>query len=162
MEASTGLMFALIGVVIGIVIGAVGYHIASNRRHGTLELQQKYLESERQVSELKSRMGSHLLEVQQRIETIREEAYQLEQQLDQETQHWHLDNDALRHLDLSDLRTTELHDKELHGKELHEHEQEASRANAPVPRDYADGQNGTLSEDFGLKEADTPPQPPRY
>jgi hypothetical protein len=33
-----------------------------------------------------------------------------------------------------------------------------------MPRDYADGTGGTLSEDFGLKDDEDAkaPQPPRY
>ncbi|WP_075879136.1 YhcB family protein [Vreelandella massiliensis] len=152
MEASTELMFALISAVVGIVVGALGYRLTSKSQHNVTAMQQKLLESERQVAELKKRMGSHLLETQQRLDTIRDQASVLEQQLSQEAQHWHLSDDAFRHLDLSGLRTTE----------ANEAEGSAKPAAPGVPRDYADGQGGTLSEDFGLKEADKTPQPPRY
>lgn len=153
MEVSNELMFAFIGAVLGIIVGAIGYRFASKSQHNVVAMQQKLLESERQVAELKSRMGSHLLDFQQRLDTIRDEANELEKQLNQEAQHWHLGDEALRHLDLSGLSNTQANEEES---------ATASSATTGAPRDYADGQSGTLSEDFGLKEADTPPQPPRY
>lgn len=161
MEASTELMFAFIGAALGIVVGAIGYRFASKSQHNVVAMQQKLLESERQVAELKSRMGSHLLDFQQRLDTIRDEANELEQQLNQEAQHWHLGNDALRHLDLSGLSTTQA---SVEGATAPSSTTPSATGPAATgaPRDYADGQNGTLSEDFGLKETATPPQPPRY
>lgn len=160
MEASTELMFALIGVVLGIIVGAVGYRFASKGQHNVAAMQQKLLESERQVAELKSRMGSHLLGFQQRLDIIREEATELEQQLNQEAQHWHLGDSTLRRLDLSDLNTTSVGEEKTAPSPATG--SATARTAAGVPRDYADGQSGTLSENFGLKETDTPPQPPRY
>lgn len=39
-----------------------------------------------------------------------------------------------------------------------------TEAEPAVPRDYADGNRGTLSEDFGLKNGEevATPQPPRH
>nr|WP_194249252.1 DUF1043 family protein [Halomonas salicampi] len=150
-------MFAFIGAVLGIVVGAVGYRFASKSQHNVVAMQQKFLESERQVAELKSRMGSHLLDFQQRLDTIRDEASELEKQLNQEAQHWNLGNDTLPHLDLSGLSTTQASEESATAPSTTN-----SSAATGAPRDYADGQSGTLSEDFGLKETDTPPQPPRY
>ncbi|MDR5898085.1 DUF1043 family protein [Halomonas vilamensis] len=155
MEASAELMFALIGAVFGIAVGAFGYRFVSKNQRNIAAMQQKLLESERQVAELKSRMGSHLHGFQQRIDTIRDETTALEQQLNQEAQHWHLSNDALRRLDLSRLNTTSVSEENTTTDEV-------TGPAANLPRDYADGLNGTLSEDFGLKETETPPQPPRY
>jgi uncharacterized membrane-anchored protein YhcB (DUF1043 family) len=164
-EASTELMFAFIGAVLGMIVGAIGYRFFSKNQHNVVAMQQKLLESERQVAELKSRMGSHLLDFQQRLDTLRDEASELEKQLHQEAQHWHLGNDALRRLDLSGLNTTAVSEENTPTSIATGPTPAGSTTTEPdtsVPRDYADGQSGTLSEDFGLKETETPPQPPRY
>ncbi|MGM0520617.1 MAG: ZapG family protein [Pseudomonadota bacterium] len=162
MEVSTELMFAFIGAVLGIIVGAVGYRFASKSQHNVVAMQQKLLESERQLAELKSRMGSHLLDFQQRLDTIRDEASELEKQLNQEAQHWNLGNDTLPHLDLSGLSNTQANEEGATAPSTTNSSATTGPAATGAPRDYADGQSGTLSEDFGLKEADTPPQPPRY
>lgn len=154
MEASHELIFALSGVVVGIVIGIVGYRLISKSHRDGVLMQQRLLESERQVTELKARMGAHLIDTHQHITTMRNTTAKLEEQLAQEATHWQLDDKTLQHLDLRGINTSsEQPDSALGSKET---------PTAGVPRDYADGKSGTLSEDFGLKGQTPPPQPPRY
>ena len=155
MQASSELIFALSGVVVGILLGVFGYRLLSRNHRETNLMQQKLLESERQVEELKARMGTHLLDTHQHIDTLRTTAHQLEHQLAQEARYWQLDDEKLQRLSLNgDVNKDPSESSILNAAE--------STLEAGVPRDYADGKNGTLSEDFGLKEPEQAPQPPRY
>jgi len=153
-EASQEVIFALSGVVIGIIIGIVGYRLISrNHRDGVL-MQQKLLESERQVTEFKARMGAHLIDTHKHITVMRNTTAKLEQQLTQEATHWQLNDETLQHLDFSDIDAS--------NAQAETAPESAETPTTGVPLDYADGKSGTLSEDFGLKERTQPPQPPRY
>lgn len=154
MEASYELIFALSGVLVGIVIGIVGYRLISKSHRDGVLMQQRLLESERQVTELKARMGAHLIDTHQHLAAMRNTTAKLEEQLTQEAAHWQLDDKTLQHLDFSNIDASNAQpDTASESKET---------PTAGVPRDYADGKGGTLSEDFGLKGQTPPPQPPRY
>lgn len=155
MQASSELIFALSGVVVGIILGVFGYRLLSKNHRESNLMQQKLLESERQVEELKARMGTHLFDTHEHIDTLRASAHQLEQQLAQEARYWQLDDDKLQRLSLnSDANRSSSKSDILNATE--------NTLETGVPRDYADGKSGTLSEDFGLKEREQAPQPPRY
>lgn len=155
MQASSELIFALSGVVVGIIFGVFGYRLLSRNHRESNLMQQKLLESERQVEELKARMGTHLLDAHQHIDTLRTTAHQLEQQLAQEARYWQLDDEKLQRLNLSNATQKGSSEPSIL-------KAADSTLEAGVPRDYADGKSGTLSEDFGLKERKQAPQPPRY
>jgi len=154
-QASSELIFALSGVITGIILGILGYRLLSRNHRESNLMQQKLLESERQVEELKARMGTHLLDAHQHIDTLRTTADQLEQQLAHEARYWQLNDEKLQRLNLSDAVNRDAPASNV----LNASE---STLKSGVPRDYADGKNGTLSEDFGLKEREQAPQPPRY
>lgn len=157
MEASHELIFALSGVIVGIVIGIVGYRFISKSHRDGVLMQQKLLESERQVAELTARMGAHLIDTHQHITAMRHTTAKLEEQLTQEATHWQLDDKTLQHLDFSGINAPNAQTDATSGSK--------ETPAAGVPRDYADGKSGTLSEDFGLKgqtPPPSPPQPPRY
>ncbi len=147
-EASSPFTVAIIGVVIGFVIGLACYRLFSKSQRDHSTLKQSLLEREHQIAELKKGMGSHLSGIQQHIVNIRQEADRLEQQIDSEAAEWRLET-----------ATTPPTSKLAPGTE--------EEGDVNTPRDYADGKSGTLSEDFGLKDSlkehDEPaPQPPRY
>ncbi|GAB2715445.1 ZapG family protein [Halomonas garicola] len=155
-ESGLQLTFALIGIFIGIAIGALGYRLLSKSQRQVSNIKLRLLESERQVAELKADMSRHLVDTHRQIYDARAALEQLEQRLKQEAGAWAIASDALTGNEDSSLKTAA-------------QEPLADEANASEghpPRDYADGQNGTLSEDFGLKatddEAAQAPQPPRY
>jgi len=154
-QASSELIFALSGVIVGIILGVFGYRLLSRNHRESSLMQQKLLESERQVEEFKARMGTHLLDAHQHIDTLRTTAQQLEKQMVQEARYWQLEDEKLQRLDpASDINKKPSGSNILNAAE--------NTLEAGVPRDYADGKNGTLSEDFGLKERKQAPQPPRY
>ncbi len=147
-EASSPFTFAIIGLVIGFVIGLACYRLFSKSQRDHATLKQALLEREHQIVELKKGMGSHLTGIQQHIINIRQEADRLEQQIDSEAAEWRLETAITPSTNKLAPNTED-------------------EGDVNTPRDYADGKSGTLSEDFGLKsslnEHDTAtPQPPRY
>ena len=146
-EASSPFTFAIIGLIVGFIIGLVCYRLFSKGARDAASLKQTLLEREHQIAELKKGMSSHLTSIQQRLENIRHEADQLEQQVENEATQWKLSS-------VKPSSSTTTSDTE-------------NDSNVAMPRDYAAGKNGTLSEDFGLKESHQPTegtaaQPPRY
>jgi len=150
-DASSPLTIAIIGFIVGLIVGLGCYRLFSKSQREAASMRQKLLEREHQIAEMKSSVGSHLTGIYQRLSNIRDEANQLELQLKEDAAEWDIRDAAIQpSLDLSGINETT------------QQAQDDSAAPA-TPRDYADGKGGTLSEDFGLKsnEAATP-QPPRY
>ncbi|RUR42562.1 ZapG family protein [Vreelandella populi] len=153
MEASSPYTFAIIGIIIGFIIGLGCYRLFSKGERHNASLRQTLLEREHQIAELKKSMGSHLTGVFEHVNSIRAQADQLEQKIVEDAQQWHLGSNTPAALkerqppaQPETTKTTVLD----------------SENSLATPRDYADGKNGTLSENFGLKESDATPQPPRY
>lgn len=152
MEASSPYTFAIVGIIIGFIIGLGCYRLFSKGERNNASLRQTLLEREHQIAELKKGMGGHLTGVFQRLDSIRSEADQLEHQIREDAEEWHLGSST----------PPELKERQPI------HQPAASQTpDSPIttPRDYADGKNGTLSENFGLKDSATntnAPQPPRY
>lgn len=155
MEANSELIWALSGVVVGVLLGVFGSRLLNKNYRENKRMQQALLESERQVEELKTRMGAHLLDTHQHVDTLRDTAHQLEQLLANEAHYWQLDDNKLHGRILGN------NDHQEPGEPHYRNDNENTSASG-VPRDYADGKSGTLSEDFGLKTQDQAPQPPRY
>lgn len=152
MDASSPLTFAIIGFIVGLIVGLGAYRLFSKSQRDAASMRQKLLEREHQIAEMKSSIGSHLTGIYQRLSSIRDEANQLELQLKEDAAEWDIRDAAIQpSLDLSDIAPRS------------EQQVQADTAAPATPRDYADGKGGTLSEDFGLKsnKAATP-QPPRY
>ncbi|CEP36629.1 MULTISPECIES: YhcB family protein [unclassified Halomonas] len=154
MDASSPLTFAIIGFIVGLIVGAVAYRLFSKSQREASSMRQKLLEREHQIAEMKSSVGSHLTGIYQRLSNIRDEANQLELQLKEDAAEWNIRDAAIHQPSL-----------DLSGVDSAQEQQTTADTNTPAtPRDYADGKGGTLSEDFGLKgnEATTPQPPPRY
>lgn len=152
MDASSPLTFAIIGFIVGLIVGAAAYRLFSKSQREATSMRQKLLEREHQIAEMKSSVGSHLTGIYQRLSNIRDEANQLELQLKEDAAEWNIRDAAIQpSLDLSGIDSAQ-------------EQQTTADADTPaMPRDYADGKSGTLSEDFGLKSNETAtPQPPRY
>ncbi|MBE0462693.1 MAG: ZapG family protein [Halomonadaceae bacterium] len=152
MEASSPYTFAIVGIIIGFIIGLGCYRLFSKGERNNASLRQTLLEREHQIAELKKGMGGHLTGVFQRLDSIRSEADQLEHQIREDAEEWHLGSST----------PPELKERQpIHQPTA----SQASDSPLTTPRDYADGKNGTLSENFGLKDSATntnAPQPPRY
>ncbi|MDN6179558.1 MAG: DUF1043 family protein [Halomonas subglaciescola] len=152
-EASLQLTFAIIGLIIGAIIGAFSYRVLSKGQRQVSNIQLQLLESERQVAELKADMSSHLVATHRQTSDVRDALEQLEQHLSREAAQWDVNSDTLIQHATNPLQTAA---------------QEPLADDSGAPRDYADGHSGTLSEDFGLRatadsdEEAQAPQPPRY
>ena len=151
-DASSPLTFAIIGFIVGLIVGLGSYRLFSKSQREAASMRQKLLEREHQIAEMKSSVGSHLTGIYQRLSNIRDEANQLELQLKEDAEEWDIRDAAIQpSLDLSGINSTS------------EQQAQADTAAPATPRDYADGKGGTLSEDFGLKSNEVAtPQPPRY
>lgn len=155
MEASSPYTFAIVGIIIGFIIGLGCYRLFSKGERNNASLRQTLLEREHQIAELKKGMGGHLTGVFQRLDSIRSETDQLEHQIREDAEQWHLGSST----------PPELKERQPIHQPAATHEADSPLAESPLttPRDYADGKNGTLSENFGLKDSATKaPQPPRY
>lgn len=133
MEASNiNLVLIIACLVAGSGIGALGYHLLGSGARQSQLLRQRLAEQERQLSDVRSGLGEHV----ERLASMAQRLNQDSQALLQEV------NDA--------------------GTRLGREQQPTDQATAPdtrsenvelyTPRDYADGNSGTLSEDFGLKQ----------
>lgn len=152
MDPSSSLTFAVIGLIVGFIAGMGCYRLFSKSQRQAATLRQTLLEREHQIAEMKTNVGSHLNGIYQRLGNIRDEADQLEQQLKEDAAEWNIRDATIQpSLDFSGVDTDKL-------------SSDPGSASTPaMPRDYADGKGGTLSEDFGLKGNQTAtPQPPRY
>lgn len=160
MEASSPYTFAIVGIIIGFIIGLGCYRLLSKGERNNASLRQTLLEREHQIAELKKGVGGHLTGVFQRLDSIRSEADQLERQIREDAEQWHLGSSI----------PPELKERQPIHQPAATQEADSPLADSPLvdsplttPRDYADGKNGTLSENFGLKDSVTnAPQPPRY
>ncbi|MBS9402074.1 DUF1043 family protein [Halomonas sp. TRM85114] len=131
----------------GIGIGAMSHHLLNARAGQVRTLRRKIAERDRELSVLKSGVDTHFTELTELAENLRRDSETLMQRLEKGTETLN----SLPH------RTSAL--------SVPPAEVERDTTNerpATTPRDYADGNGGTLSEDFGLKSRDVALQPPRY
>lgn len=139
---------AIISLLAGLGIGAIGYRLLSSSANQTQALRQQIAEREREVSALRSGLNEHFDQVGMMVSNIQREMRTLEHRL------------------IEDASTLDC--EPFAGSQLEAADQPAlteGERDIAVPRDYADGTGGTLSEDFGLKtheEKEEPSQPPRY
>ncbi|WP_168709215.1 YhcB family protein [Halomonas borealis] len=119
----------------GIGLGVLGYHLMNAGARNAQALRQRLAERDRQLAELRAGVDEHFERLGQVTRTLNAEVDEATTRLNAE---------APRRPDLGAA-------------------DDADDSHVAMPRDYADGNRGTLSEDFGLKsnDADTP-QPPRY
>ncbi|MDR5891603.1 MULTISPECIES: YhcB family protein [Halomonas] len=142
-------ILAIACLLAGIGLGALGYHLLNASAASLQKLRQRLAERDRELEALRSGVNDHLGEVSRLVAALQRDGEALASRLEQ---------DARR----------------LGGKGAPRAGLEAAAApetladadpDAPaMPRDYADGTGGTLSEDFGLKDDEDAkaPQPPRY
>ncbi|MDZ7853394.1 MAG: DUF1043 domain-containing protein [Halomonas sp.] len=145
-ETNINWVLATACLLAGVGIGALGYHLlvigAGNAQH----LRQRLAERERELSELKDGMGDSLERIARLAESLRRESQSLEQEAEE----------ARDRLGARSLRRQAM--------EAVSPESTATTAEPNMPRDYADGDRGTLAEDFGLRHGDdaAKPQPTRH
>lgn len=145
-ETNINWVLAIACLLAGIGIGALGYHLLNASAGNAQRLRQRLAERERELAELKDGMGDSLERIARLAESLHQESQNLEQEAEA----------AWGRLGARSLRRQAM--------DAVSSDPAATQAEPAMPRDYADGNRGTLSEDFGLKNGDESPapQPPRH
>ncbi|WP_280552406.1 DUF1043 family protein [Halomonas sp. 25-S5] len=145
-ETNINWVLAIACLLAGIGIGALGYHLLNASAGNTQRLRQRLAERERELAEFKDGMGDSIERIARLAESLHRESQGLEQEAEE----------ARDRLGARSLRRQAM--------DAVSPDTATTTTEPAVPRDYADGNRGTLSEDFGLKSGDeaAAPQPPRY
>lgn len=141
-------LLAIISLLVGLGLGALGYHLLGSSAGTLQQLRRQSAEKERELAELREGLGEHFSQVGMMVGNLQREMRTLEHRLKEDASTLRCETDKVRQLDAADQPALTGQADEL-----------------PMPRDYADGTGGTLSENFGLKpseEQPQAPQPPRY
>ncbi|MDI5889765.1 YhcB family protein [Halomonas rhizosphaerae] len=149
-ETNINWVLAIACLLAGIGIGALGYHLLNASAGNTQRLRQRLAERERELAELKDGMGDSLERIARLAESLHRESQGLEQEAEEARDRLGARSLRRQALDAVAPAPTATPTK--------------TTTEPAVPRDYADGNRGTLSEDFGLKNGEeaATPQPPRY
>ncbi|WP_299230508.1 DUF1043 family protein [uncultured Halomonas sp.] len=139
-ESNINWILAIACLLAGIGLGALGYHLLNSGADGMQRLRQRLAERDRELSALRDGMDEHFDEVGRLTETLRQNGEALATRLAADADTLGARSRPARGLAMDEAATAA---------------DEGSDNSPPAPRDYADGSGGTLSEDFGLKEADS-------
>lgn len=134
-ESNINLVLIIACLVAGSGIGALGYHLLGSSARQSQLLRQRLAEKERQLSEVRSGLGEHVVRLTHMAQTLNRDSQALLQEVNQAGTSLGMKQQP------ADLAT----DPEING----------GKAELNTPRDYADGNSGTLSEDFGLRQKPT-------
>ncbi|MGC3872052.1 YhcB family protein [Halomonas sp. GXIMD04776] len=153
-EGNINWILAIASLLAGIGIGAIGYHLLNANVARNQKVRQRLAETELELSQVRDTLNDHFISVTQLVKGIQRQSQELEQQVVQGAERLSDDPRLKRQLtDQGDAASDES-------------AQEDTAETLETPRDYADGNRGTLSEDFGLhqsNEAEQQPAPPaRY
>lgn len=149
-ESNIDWILAIATFLAGIGIGALGYHLLNANVARNQKVRQRLAETELELNQVRDALNDHFAKAADLVTSIQRQSHELEQQLAQDAERLCDDNHLKRRLNGTaeeNLQTDE---------------------SLPMPRDYADGNRGTLAEDFGLRgeeeraEAKETPQPVRY
>ncbi len=151
-ESNIDWILAIACFLAGIGIGALGYHLLNANVARNQKVRQRLAEAELELSQVKDALNDHFAKATDLVNNIQRQSHELEQQLSQ---------GADRLVDDLQLK------RRLHPRQEGETPEEEDATPPQMPRDYAEGTKGTLSEDYGLEprrqratEEETPP--PRY
>lgn len=132
-ESNINLVLIIACLVAGSGIGALGYHLLGSSARQSQLLRQRLAEKERQLSEVRSGLGEHVERLTHMVQTLNRDSRALLQEVNQAGTSLGIKQQPV------DLATA----PEVNG----------GKAELNTPRDYADGNRGTLSEDFGLRQS---------
>ncbi|WP_089728128.1 YhcB family protein [Modicisalibacter muralis] len=136
-ESNIDWILAIASFLAGIGIGALGYHLLNTNVARNQKVRQRLAETELELNQIKDALNDHFARAADLITGIQRQSLELEQQLAQGAEK------------LCD-------DLQLKRKLAGNSEDDTPPAETPqMPRDYADGNRGTLSEDFGLRPDST-------
>ncbi|MCW4151641.1 YhcB family protein [Halomonas sp. 18H] len=134
-------MLVIACLLAGVGIGALGYHLLNGGARSAQKLRKRLAERDRELAELRSQLSEHFERADNLLSALLASGRSLQEEI----------HDSAVRLDSPQPSQPDL-------KQADEQKDDVD-----APRDYADGNRGTLSEDFGLKSGQTPPaQPPRY
>ncbi|WP_110668277.1 YhcB family protein [Salinicola halophilus] len=145
-ESNIDWILAIACFLAGIGIGALCYHLLNANVARNQKVRQRLAQTELELNQVKDALNDHFSKVADLAGSIQRQSQELEH---------HLAHGADKLVD--DLKLK----RRLHGGETEDEEVDAPQ----VPRDYADGAKGTLSEDFGVRrrnEESETASPPRY
>ncbi|MDR5868381.1 Z-ring associated ZapG family protein [Halomonas koreensis] len=144
-QSNINWMLAIACLLAGVGVGALGYHLLNAGARNAQRLRQRLAERDRQLTELRDGAGERLARLAELAEALGRDSQTLREEVAETTAR--LGGERPRGLDLTAADAEPKRDED----------------GVAAPRDYADGNRGTLSEDFGLKSSDADaPQPPRY
>jgi len=150
-ESNIDWILAIACFLAGIGIGALCYHLMNANVARNQKVRQRLAETELELNQVKDGLNDHFAKVADLASSIQRQSHELEM---------HLVQGADKLVD--DLKLK----RRLHGQQ--EESAESEEIDAPqIPRDYAGGTGGTLTEDYGLRQRHTEqpedtPQTPRY
>lgn len=134
-ESNIDWILAIASFLAGIGIGALGYHLLNANVARNQKVRQRLAETELELNQVKDALNDHFVKATDLVVSIQRQSQELEQQLT---------FGAERLCD--DLQTK----RKLAGNV--ENDGTDPTSTPQMPRDYADGNRGTLSEDFGLHQ----------
>nr|WP_298410077.1 DUF1043 family protein [uncultured Halomonas sp.] len=152
-EGNINWILAIASVLAGIGIGALGYHLLNANVARNQKVRQRLAETELELSQVRDTLNDHFINVTNLVKGIQRQSLELEQQV------------ALGAERLSDDPRLKQQLVDQDGVDATDTTSDDSAETLETPRDYADGNRGTLSEDFGLHqpvETDQQAQPARY
>jgi len=149
-ESNIDWILAIACFLAGIGIGALGYHLLNANVARNQKVRQRLAEAELELSQVKDALNDHFAKASDLVTSIQRQSHELEQQLTQ---------GADRLVDDLQLKRR-LNPRQADGA------QEDETDPPQMPRDYAEGAQGTLAENYGLEprkqRATEEEAPPRY
>lgn len=140
-------ILAIVSGLAGIGIGALGHHLLNANVARNQKVRQRLAETELELSQVKDALNDHFARAADLVGSIQRQSQELELQLAQG----------------ADRLCDDLQIKRRFMGPV-ENDSDIVPDSPAMPRDYADGDRGTLAEDFGLRRGEEEPaaQPPRY
>ncbi len=149
MDASKINWILAIGCLLaGVGLGALGYHLFNSSATGLQKMRQRLAERDRELATLRTGMDDHLDEVSRLVADLQRDSEALANRVALDARSLGGKSATVTGMTIATGQASPTGDSE----------------EPAMPRDYAKGSGGTLSEDFGLKndEDAKAPQPPRY
>lgn len=134
-ESNIDWILAIACFLAGIGIGALGYHLLNANVARNQKVRQRLAETELELSQVKDALNDHFAKAADLVTSIQRQSHELEHQLAQGADRL-CDDLQLRRRLTGNGETDSADQTEL----------------PPMPRDYADGNRGTLSENYGLRQ----------
>ncbi|MCX2523768.1 YhcB family protein [Larsenimonas rhizosphaerae] len=146
-EGNIDWILGLACLLVGMGIGALGYHLMNANARRNRQAQQKLKDTERELNQVRETLNGHFSQTADLVAQLQRTGQELQQQFAADAERLCSDEQVKRRLRPQD--------------ETAEREEESS---LHIPRDYAESARGTLSENYGIRRgpAEEDPQPPRY